>query len=986
MKGRIISTLKDFTDSKMLRTPNSMFESLSATLGLTPVSLQERAQGALTYIAHNYHDFNVSTIDKFTQKVVRTFAQDLKLSHNFEVTLDTSALLTQAVDRFISKAGSDTTLTKTMLDFAFEKVTDDKSADIGYDFHQIAQRLVSENDIPILEQIGQLDLKDHIAFKATIRTTLQDLHKQIKSVAQAIFDALITQNIDLKSFARGTLPNHFKKIADGQTKGLYNNTLEEQIESGEVLNNNASIEDRQKVDQLLPEIQEAFRQLKTSIYLMGLYQNFLSNITPLSVLGGIEKELEQIKLEQNFLLISEFNTLISKHLKEEPTAFIYERLGEKYSHFFIDEFQDTSVKQWENLLPLLSHSLASTGSSVTIVGDSKQAIYRWRGGKVEQFMKLSKFSPFQVPLRLSNLPNNYRSDFNIVDFNNQLFNSLATKVLSDKEQIELYQNSYQNPINQSGGFVSISFIDAKIETKTQDYCKTVLERVEQCQIDGFDLGDIVVLVRRNKEGVAVANYLTESDVPVVSSESLILSSSPEVRLIVAVMSSLQEPGNHSHRLDVLTHLGQTRHKNSDWHDLYSNHIHVSDVKFFNSLAHIGIKFCPEKASSLSLYELVEEIIICFELNNRSDAYIQYFLDEVLQFMSNQSLGVSSFLEYYKQHESKLSIVGVKQSDAVQIMTIHAAKGLEFPIVIFPFAEQNIYKEPATKLWYDLSKTPFDHMRFSLVNVNKDLPLTGEQGKLLYDKHRSDMELDNLNLLYVALTRAENQLHIIGNNNHQSSQATFSGFLKYFLEQQGRYSTDQTNYAFGENNQSKTKHHIDKEIVANIKCQMRSLGSLPAHIITNASLIWDSQLGDALEKGNLLHWYMSQIKQATDIPFASEVLINTGMASDDQKNELEDIASQIIDHPALKIYYDGRFEAYNEKEIITPEGKFLRPDRINILSKHEAVIIDYKSSQPQAKDQDQVNGYRTALNKMGFDLVKNILIYVNEEKPLKIVSF
>ena len=270
--------------------------------------------------------------------------------------------------------------------------------------------------------------------------------------------------------------------------------MEEQIESGEVLNSNASIEDRQKVDQLLPEIQEAFRQLKTSIYLMGLYQNFLSNITPLSVLGGIEKELEQIKLEQNFLLISEFNTLISKHLKEEPTAFIYERLGEKYSHFFIDEFQDTSVKQWENLLPLLSHSLASTGSSVTIVGDSKQAIYRWRGGKVEQFMKLSKFSPFQVPLRLSNLPNNYRSDFNIVDFNNQLFNLLATKVLSDSEQIELYQNSYQNPINQSGGFVSVSFIDAKTETKTQDYCKTVLERVKQCQIDGFDLGDIVVLV------------------------------------------------------------------------------------------------------------------------------------------------------------------------------------------------------------------------------------------------------------------------------------------------------------------------------------------------------------------------------------------------------------------------------------------------------------------------------------------------------------
>ena len=986
MKSRILKTLTDFSDPHILLEPSSMFKVLSKSLNLSFEIIHERSKHALVYIAHHYHDFNVSTIDKFTQKVVRTFAQDLKLSHNFEVSLDHSAVLAEVVDRFIAKAGKDALLTEVMIDFAFEKAAEEKSADISFDFHQISQRLVSENDLPVLEELRTLGIEDHQKFKSVFKTTINDLHKKVKSVAQSVLQSIEEQEIELSNFPYNTLPNHFNRIANGEIKNLYDNKLEEHIASGQVLKKNVSEDVVCKFETILPDIQNAFQHLKTSIHLLGLYTNFLNNITPLSVLSGLEKELEQMKIEQNFLLISEFNTLISNHLQKEPTAYIYERLGETFTHYFIDEFQDTSVKQWENLFPLLSHSLASAGSSVTLVGDAKQAIYRWRGGKVEQFIRLSKMSPFYTDLDLTTLPDNFRSDFHVVDFNNKFFKSLSNKIFSNPDHANLYEQCSQDPIKQEGGYVSLTFIETASESKTLDYCAAVLDRIIQCQKSGFQFGEMVVLVRKNKEGVAVASFLAENNISVVSSESLILSSSAEVRLIVAVLKLLLDPRNLSLKFDILTYLGQTNNHVSDWHALYAEHLRLKDWQFFDSLGQLGVRFNPNNYSPWSLYELVEGIVFGFGLSNRSDAYIQYFLDEVLQFMSHQSAGLSAFLDYYEQNESELSIVGTKQSDAVQIMTVHSAKGLEFPIVIFPFAEQNIYKEPSTKLWYDLSDTPFYEMKYSLVNANKDLPLTGSLGQKIYEEHRANLELDNLNILYVALTRAENQLHIIGNQNHQSHEPTYSGFLKYFLEDQGLYEPQKLMYEFGDISNS-IGHSIDSEdALEAVYTFMKPIDQLPSQIVTNASLMWDSRLGQAIEQGNLIHWYMAQIVQETDIPFASEALLRMGMANEFQKNEIEVIAKNIVRHPSLQPFYSGAYETFNERDILLPEGRILRPDRINVLDKKNAVVIDYKTSRPNSKDQDQLNEYRAALNTMGYESVKNILIYISENMSIEFKSF
>ena len=985
MKSRILKTLADFADLNILRAPSPMFIKLSDVLNLSAEVVHERSKNGLLYIAHHYHDFNVSTIDRFTQKVVRTFAQDLKLSYNFEVSLDHSAVLAEAVDRFLARAGKDSLLTEVMLDFTFEKLAEEKSADISFDFHQMSQRLISENDLPVLEELKTLGLNDHQMFKSVLKTTIKDLHKKVKSVAKSVLQSIEEQGIDLSNFPYQTLPNHFNKIANGEIKNLYANKLEEQIASGQVLKKNASIEDADKLETILPDIQNAFLHLKTSIHLLGLYTDFLNNVTPLSVLSGLEKELEQMKMEQNFLLISEFNNLISNHLKKEPTAFIYERLGETFTHYFIDEFKDTSIKQWENLFPLLSHSLASAGSSVTLVGDAKQAIYRWRGGKVEQFMNLSKSSPFYTDLELTPLPNNYRSDFHVVDFNNKFFQCLSKKVFSNEDHSMLYGQSAQDPIKTEGGYVSLSFIETSTESKNADYCAAVLDRIVQCKKSGFELGDMVILVRKNKEGVALASFLAENNISVVSSESLILSSSSEVRLIVAVLKLLLDPRNLNLKFEILTYLGQTNDSVCDWHSLYVKHLRLKDWQFFESLSDLGVQFNPNNSSTMSLYELVEGIVFGFGLSNRSDAYIQYFLDEVLQFMSQKSVGLSAFLDYYALNESKLSIVGTKQLDAIQIMTVHSAKGLEFPVVIFPFAEQNIYKEPSSKLWYDLSNTPFDHMKYSLVNANKDLPSTGSLGKQIYEEHRANLELDNLNVLYVALTRAEAQLHIIGNQNHQSHEPTYSGFFKYFLEDQGLYDPQKLIYEFGET--SKAIRHSDdsEDTVEAIYSSMRPITSLPAQIVTNASLMWDSRLGQAIEKGNLIHWYMAQIHQETDIPFASESLLRLGMANEFQKNEIEEVAKNIVRHPLLQTFYSGAYETFNERDIILPEGRIMRPDRINIIDKH-AVVIDYKTSQPNPKDQNQLNEYRVALNTMGYESVENILIYISEDMSLEFKSF
>ena len=611
MKERIIGSLKDFSNPDIVNSDHSMFQELSKELNIQPEALHLRSKALLYSILKNYAAFDVSTIDKFTQKIIRTFAFDLKLPLNFEVELDTDSILNKAVDNLIARAGSDAQLTKLLVEFAIEKIEDDKSWDVAYDFNKIAKLLVNENDIPSLERLKDKTLDDFNALKSNLKKRIKSTEKQIVETSTKVLDLISECGLEHSDFSRSTLPNHFVKASNLDLNRLYDNKLQENLaERKGIYNKTLDAALAETIEAILPELETDYLKLKQLVYQFKFLSNFYKNITPLSVLNLINHELNLIKEQDNKLLISEFNSIVSKEVKNQPAPFIYERIGEKFKHYFIDEFQDTSQMQWENLITLIGNALSSENASAMIVGDAKQAIYRWRGGKAEQFMDLynKKVNPFNVSTEIISLDTNYRSSEAIIAFNNSLFQHISNYAFSREDNTQLYQNSGQNVSKNNKGYVDLSFINiTKDDDRDVKYPEQVFGQIQQCINEGFNYSDICVLVRKTKEGIAVANYLNERQVDIVSSETLALNRSAEVNFIVASLGFLMSPTNKELKVEVLQFLAH-KLKIEKKHAFYAERIDLNIDEFYKSFYDLGITFNPNEALQLPVYELVETII------------------------------------------------------------------------------------------------------------------------------------------------------------------------------------------------------------------------------------------------------------------------------------------------------------------------------------------------------------------------------------------
>jgi len=990
MKTRIIDTLKAFSSEEIFETSSSMFDAISEELSINPKTLQQKSKILLNSIVHNYAAFDVSTIDKFTQKLIRTFAYDLKLPMNFEVELDTETLLNKAVDNLIAKAGSDKELTKTLIDFAIEKADDDKSWDVSLDFYKIARLLVNENDIPFIKTLKDKSLEDFKLLKANLIKKIALSETLTIEKATSILTLIEESGLQFDDFSRSSLPKHFQNLVDKkfdikfdlnwQTDLIDGNTLYPKKVTEEIVST---------INDIQPQIAIAFIETKREVFQLKFFKAIIKNITPLSVLNAINNELEFIKQDQNIILISEFNSIISNEIKEQPAPFIYERIGEKFHHYFIDEFQDTSVLQWENLVPLLDNSLSSEKGSVMLVGDAKQAIYRWRGGKAEQFINLysEAKNPFFVKPKIDNLPFNYRSFKNIVDFNNKFFQHISSFTFGKNKYEELYKQSKQNISFKDEGFVNITLLDLDTGINRDEiYPQKVLETINDCLRNNFQLKDICVLVRKKKEGVAIADFLSNDGIDIISSETLLLSRSPEVEFINNILKFVLEPHNNEVKILVLNYLVEHKLKITDKHLFYSSNINLNINSFFEELNKFEIYFNYNEVLQLPLYEAIETIIYSFKLVEKSDAYIQFYLDFVFDYSNKFHSNLSEFVDYYDNKKANLSIVSPQGKDAVQIMTIHKSKGLEFPVVIFPYADLNIYRELEPKEWFPLEVKKYNGFSNSLLNYTKDFEHFGETGKQIYDKHQAELELDNINLLYVALTRPIEQLHIIssmsldkkGNENLK----LFSGLFINYLKQIGKWSDDKNSYSFGnQKNSSKTKE------IDTIAIEQEHFISTPKkehniRIVTNSGYLWDTNQQEAIEKGNLIHYIMSQIKTKIDVDITLNNCLDSGMINSQQIQELKQTVLKIVEHPLLLDYYNSVNTIYNERDIITKEGITVRPDRLVINAKNEVVIIDYKTGNPDKKYAQQLQIYQDALEDMNYHITKKILIYINDTLDIK----
>ena len=982
MKERILEMLKLFSDETIFTKPHNMFLDLCKALNMSEEALHLKSKKTLEIILHNYGAFDISTIDRFNHNIIRTFAHDLKIPQNFDVELDTDSLLNQAVDNLISKTGLDKELTNILVEFALEKTDDDRSWDISYDLNKVAKLLINENHVSHLDNLESKSLSDFKTLKKNVFGKTVNLETEITIKAQSALTLINECGLQFDDFSSGSLPKYFEKLQLKDFDVRFGLKWQEAIEDkplypSRVLKNNPEI--ASIIDDIQSRLASIFHETKHDILQYKLLKNIYKNLTPLSVLNAINSELNLIKEEQNLLLISEFNSVISNEIKNQPIPFIYERIGERYNHYFIDEFQDTSELQWLNIIPLIENSLSAENGSTMLVGDAKQAIYRWRGGKAEQFIELfnENVKPFPIKQQVEDLPVNYRSCKHIVEFNNSFFKHLSGFVFKSPEYAAIYSSCKQDAYITSDGLVDISLLEiSREDDRNEIYCSKVIDTIKRILNLGYELKDICILVRKGIEGIAIADALNRADIPIISSETLLLDRSPEIRFIINVMRLAVHSENTEVKVEILNYIADSR-RIENKHDFFKPYLSLDPTSLFRKLQ----QFDFEAFMQSSIYESVESVLRAFKLNEKADAYIQYFLDEVLNYSQEKQPSLIGFLNYWDSKKDKLSIVTPKGQNAVQIMTIHKAKGLEFPVVIFPFADLDIYREQDSKCWFKVDPKEFYGYDETLINLNKDVEAYSQYGSDIYNKHQAELELDNINILYVTFTRAIEQLYVIGKNDFNSGNSenlkSYSGLIINYLKSIHLWDGAKNHFTFGS---SKRQLALEENILGTT-VQEELISTSPAshniNIITNSGLLWDTKQKEAIERGNLLHRIMANISTESDINYVIEDYVTFGIINKDQKDDLLKTALKIVNHEQLKEYYAQNEIILTERDIITKDGQIFRPDRIIIKENKEAIIIDYKTGQQKPEHERQLNDYQKALQQIGYSTSKKILIYINE---------
>ncbi|PKB16920.1 exodeoxyribonuclease V subunit beta [Flavobacterium sp. 5] len=999
MKSRIVGSLSEFAKDEPSKKAEDLMQDLARETQLSIIQIKTKSQQIIKHIIHNYAAFDISTIDKFTHKVIRAFAHDLGLPMTFEVTLDTENLLIEAVDAIIAKAGDDDILTKLLVDFTIEKTDDDKSWDISREILETGKLVLNENNRNEIVHFQDKSINDFIVVKEKLIQVCKDLEEENATLAKALLELIDTNAIDLKSFSRGTFPNHLQSIADGKF-----NPKNKMFREFEDIAINKTAKDKALIENIVPNLLKSLSEIYKNFEKRNFYKAFLRNITPLSLLNTVSNELTKIQSEQNILSITEFNAIIHREIQNQPAPFIYERLGERYRHFFIDEFQDTSEMQWQNLIPLIDNALSGQDDSgqkgtLMIVGDPKQSIYRWRGGKAEQFIELSKAeNPFSNPdKKLEHLDKNYRSYSQVIEFNNDFFQLLSNE-FSNADYKDLYENHSRQKINDKvGGYVNISFLP-KIEEqegdeeealdKTEQYVLATLNTIQKVTREGFEYKDIVILTRKRSQGIAIANYLTEQSIPLLSSETLMIQNATEVRLIIHILKYLKNSSDLESKANFLQYLAQNKQNQLPVHDFIAEGMDNREESAFEKwLENCNIELSFENIRKKSLYEAVEVIISKFLKTNVSlgvlpsaTAYVQYFLDLVLERDVRNQAGISDFLNYWDKNSEKFSIPSPEGTNAVRVMTIHKSKGLEFPVVIMPFADEDYNRKPKDKLWLNSEELDFD-MPKVLVDNTSGIEEFGEEASAIYNLKKQEELLDNINVLYVALTRAEEQLYVISQNikskkdgEYPSNMASF--FIKYLL-QQGIYDENLIEYQFGNSEKlSANEKHIDK--TKNIPVVSEVMNPKSIKIAQREALMWGTHQLEAIEFGNVIHEILSFVETKKDVDLAINKAVENGLITIIQKEPVTDAIFKIMSHKDLIDYFAEGNEVFNEQTIIQKEKGTIKPDRIVVNRNKEALLLDYKTGLPNPKYKYQLENYQSAIEKMGFKVLKKALVYIGVE--------
>lgn len=1020
MKERILQQLYGIWVSDPASEPylNRIREDLQWK-NLSEDDIRLAAGTALQYMLHDYSRFRVETIDSFFQSVMRNLARELELSPNLNIELNNTEVLSDAVDSLIEKLTPSSPVLAWLLDYINERIADDKRWNVSNEIKRFGWNIFDESYIEQGEGLRQ-QLKAPNTIKL-YRNELREMETEALEQMKGFYDQFIGEleayaltPEDLKGGARG-IGSYFRKLRDGRLsdKDTVNATLKNSLDDAKNWATKTSAQKNEIIrlaeTNLLPLLQDAetFRPRNNKI--VNSCRLSLQHLNKLQLLAHIDEEVRELNREHNRFLLSDTNALLHNLVRDGDSSFVFEKIGANIRNVMIDEFQDTSRMQWDNFKILLLEGL-SQGADSLIVGDVKQSIYRWRNGDWGILNALgTKDASFPFPVRVETLKTNRRSETNVIRFNNNLFtaaveylNMLHLKEL--QEDCHPLQRAYadvaqESPRTEAKGYIKATFLEPDEE---HDYTElTILslgEEVQRLLEAGVKLNDITILVRKNKNIPPIADYFDKTmHLSVVSDEAFRLDASQAICMLIDALRYLSNPEDKVACASLMMNYESgIKKQGGDWDSLLTAKPEEALPEAFVT----GM----ETLRLMPLYELLEELFSLFEMKRieKQDAYLFSFFDAVTEYLQNNSSDLDAFIRYWNETLCNKTIPS-GEMDGIRILSIHKSKGLEFHTVLIPYCDWKLENETNNQLiWCSPTEAPFSTL--DIVPVNYSSTMAESVYRQNYLDERLQLWVDNLNLLYVAFTRAGKNLIFWCKKGQKGTMSELlANTLPQVAAREGDENWDEKEpYENGELCPSKytgTDEHLPDPPKTSANRLAQKPDKLPVHMESmrhdiefrqsnrSADFIQgvDEEESDNrfINRGRLLHTLFSAIETEEDIDNAIDQLVFEGIIG---KPETEKSIRELTHHAfsllQVQDWYSGNWHLFNECDIIWQERGELhtrRPDRV-MMRGNEIVVIDFKFGKQNKKYNKQVQGYMQLLTRMGYlkENIKGYLWYVEED--------
>jgi ATP-dependent exoDNAse (exonuclease V) beta subunit len=1044
MRQRILHFLAGMADyPSFLHTSTSEQEKILAVLEKVQTQLADegiildkdmlaaRAASTLQQILQDYGLFSVMTIDSFVQRLSASFVDELNLPSQYEVLLDSNGLIHELINRLLDQVNStgDAELSELILSFANQEVAEGRNWNRMRDsLHGFLKISLEEKFLPIEPHLAHFQVSDFLRLEDKLRGLLQQMLQEVKTLADSfiqIVDSLGLPDAFYYYGAAGPVGNIRSFLRNPEIADKAYSNFRKAIDGNTWTSAKAIGVDKATIEQHAAELGELgskFIELQTLYLKRYRFLHWvLKDLKKLALLNLIQREMRAYQQENSAIPISEFSKRVYEVISQDPIPFIYEKLGDRYFHIFIDEFQDTSILQWKNFMPLVENA-TSVGKQSLLVGDAKQSIYKFRGGEVSLIASLATQDPSLVADHFTEesldeqrfdyllhqigpkaLNDNYRSAIEVVEFNNQFYASLVENesLLQLCPLIKpLYgQNLTQNPKvapSQSNGKVDLLVYHKSKETfgftepENEFMFEQVMNLIRHNRSIGFRYQDLAILTRKNKHSRYLALRLKEEGIPVISSDSLLVYYSPVVGFILSYLALSEHPKESLHLYELIYQYAEIKGQVVSATDLVFVESLAGDA-FEKALLYFQTKHIQVPVFS-DLLRWVYDLVSAFDLLNdvSGQEYLWKFLDVLNEYVLLKDKLVAGFLQHFNQNRNSYCISSSNQEDAVTISSIHKSKGLEYPVVILPFVHWT-FQADSEKIWYeigeeesaDLQLSETSHLKHIYGRVNSSEIISFPGLAQQTQKEKEAIFLDALNMLYVATTRPKQSLHLLLSvpdpDLHSKTISTYTnsvGRLVYDYAQEKLESTEipaylqtttawNTSYfAFSNTSVIPSLEHADlPDLEKNVQISLKNEVSPVTLRVNSAKADLYTSASKKREIGNQLHDILAQLPDMDSWPFV-RAKSNLDLATLDTLFESEKVRS----------FFAKNVLAFKEVDLLCPDGKIIRPDRVNKIG-DALQVIDFKTGKQKPEHNDQINRYKQALIDMGYQVTKGVLIYL-----------